>query len=136
MAYNRLRFLGGHLAWNVGGGVVHNPGRYLILTPPGNATPSGFGQPLGTQAATAPYNTSSGTSFDAWDYSTGIQYMPSELITYDLELNHRQSAEPFFAGHGGVTSPDGYTTTPSPTGWRPDLVKSDTRFIAALLVRF
>lgn len=72
MAYNRLWFLGGHLAWTVGGGVVHNPGRYLILTPPGNATPSGFGQPLGTQAATAPYNTSSGTSFDAWDYSTGV----------------------------------------------------------------
>ena len=81
MAYNRLWFLGGHLAWNVGGGVVHNPGRYLILTPPGNATPSGFGQPLGTQAATAPYNTSSGTSFDAWDYSPGTSSMEGPTDT-------------------------------------------------------
>ena len=134
MAYNRLWFFGGHLAWNVGGGFMHNPGRYLVLTPTGNASP--VGQPLNVQAATAPFDTNPGTKFDAFDYSTGIQYMPNEQITYDLEFNHRQSADPFFAGHGGVTSPDGYTTTPSPTGWRPDLVKSDTRIIAALLVRF
>ncbi len=62
--------------------------------------------------------------------------MPSELITYDLEFNHRQASDPYFAGHGGVTSPDGYTTTATPPGWRPDLVKGDTRIIMALLLRF
>jgi hypothetical protein len=43
---------------------------------------------------------------------------------------------PYFAGHGGVTSPDGYFTTATPPGWRPDLVKNDLRLIGAMLVRF
>ncbi len=129
-------FLDGHLAWNVGGGMMHNPGRYLVLSPTGNATMLGVSQPLGTQVATQPYDNNPGTTFDAYDYETGIQYMPNELVTYDLEFNSRHSADPYFAGHGGVTSPDGYTTTTTPAGWRPDLVKSDNRIIAAMLVRF
>ena len=48
----------------------------------------------------------------------------------------RRPNVPYFAGHGGVTSPDGYTTTPTPAGWRPDLVKGDTRVILAYLLRF
>jgi hypothetical protein len=62
--------------------------------------------------------------------------MPSELVTYDLEFSRRAANVPYFAGHGGVTSPDGYQPTATPSGWRPDLVKSDLRLIAALLVRF
>jgi len=42
----------------------------------------------------------------------------------------------YFAGHGGVTSPDGYITTKVPTGWRPDLTKADNRIILAFLLRF
>jgi hypothetical protein len=42
----------------------------------------------------------------------------------------------YFAGHGGVTSPDGYITTTTPAGWQPDLVKADTRIIFAALTRF
>ncbi len=136
MLYNRLTFFKGLIAWNVGGGMMHNPGRYLVLAPTGNATPSGITQPLGVAAATNPFPLNPGTTFDAFDYETGIQYMPSEQITYDLEFNHRQAADNYFAGHGGVTSPDGYTTTASPPGWRPDLTKGDTRIIAALLLRF
>jgi hypothetical protein len=62
--------------------------------------------------------------------------MPDEIITYDVELNHRAASVPYFAGHGGVTSPDGYTTTAIPTGWRPDLTKVDNRIILALLAHF
>jgi hypothetical protein len=51
-------------------------------------------------------------------------------------VNQRVANIPYFSGHGGVTSPDGYTTTHTPVGWRPDLVKSDLRLIASLLVRF
>ncbi len=77
-----------------------------------------------------------GTKFDAWDVMTGFQFMPSEYLTYDLEGNYRAASAPYFAGHGGVTSPDGYTTTAIPAGWRPNLVKNDLRVIAAMLVRF
>jgi len=118
---------------------MHTPGRYLVLSPTGNA--SAVPQPLSIQgiqysSPTTGFDLSPGTQFDAWDAETGIQYMPNEQVTYDLEFNHRQASVPYFAGHGGVTSPDGYITTPTPPGWRPDLTKGDSRIIAALLVRF
>jgi hypothetical protein len=139
MLYNRLWFFHDTFAWNIGGGMMHNPGRYLVLGPTGQASP--FSQPLSIQgieytAASHPFSLNPGTTFDAYDYETGIQYMPNEQITYDLEFNHRQASVPYFAGHGGVTSPDGYSTTAVPGGWRPDLTKGDSRIIAAFLVRF
>jgi hypothetical protein len=70
-----------------------------------------------------------------WDYEIGFQYMPVDQFTFDLELNHRGSSVPFFEGHGGVTSPDGFITTTAPPGWRADLTKSDNRIIMAWLVR-
>jgi opacity protein-like surface antigen len=135
MAYHRLWF-GDQWAWTLGGGVMNNPGRYLVLAPTGNASPVGIVQPLGTAPATQPFDLNAGTKFNAWDYETGVQWMPTEQLTVDVEWNHRQADTPYFAGHGGVTSPDGYVTTPSPAGWRPDLVKADSRIICALLVRF
>src|SRR5579872_1017843 len=126
MAYHRLWF-GDQWAWTLGGGVMNNPGRYLVLAPTGNASPVGIVQPLGTAPATQPFDLNAGTKFNAWDYETGVQWMPTEQLTVDVEWNHRQADTPYFAGHGGVTSPDGYVTTPSPTGWRPDLVKADSR---------
>jgi hypothetical protein len=134
MVYNRFWLFHEKLGFTVGGGQMHNPGRYLVLAPTGNASP--FPEPLDVAPPTQPYDLNPGTKFDAADYEFGIQYMPVEQVTYDLEFNHRQANEPYFAGHGGVTSPDGYTTTATPAGWRPDLVKSDDRIIAALLVRF
>jgi Putative beta-barrel porin-2, OmpL-like. bbp2 len=134
MTYNRLWFLASHLAWTVGGGMMHNPGRYLVLAPTGNASP--VPQPLDVAPASQPFDMNPGTNFDAFDYETGFQYMPDQNTTWDIEINHREASVPYFAGHGGVTSPDGYTTTPTPKGWRPDLIKPDSRIILALLVRF
>ena len=136
MAYNRFWFMDGHLAWTTGGGMMHNPGRYLVLAPTGNASPSGYPEPLGVAPASDPFSMAAGTVFDAFDYETGIQYMPNEQETWDLEVNHRQASVPYFAGHGGVTSPDGYSTTTTPKGWAPDLQKGDTRVILAFLLRF
>jgi opacity protein-like surface antigen len=118
---------------------MSNPGRYLVLGPTGNASP--FAAPTSTTgvaltAVSHPFSLNPGTTFNAFDYEAGFQYMPNEQITYNVEFNHRQSDVPYFAGHGGVTSPDGYSTTAVPAGWRPDLVKSDDRIIVALLVRF
>ncbi|HZU83469.1 MAG TPA: outer membrane beta-barrel protein [Polyangiaceae bacterium] len=138
MMYHRVWF-GDTFAVTVGGGFMSNPSRYLVLPPTGNASP--VPQPLSTQGvqyvtASSPYDLNPGTNFNAWDYSFGLQYMPVEQFTFDLEWNHRQADVPYFAGHGGVTSPDGYITTPTPGGWRADLVKSDDRVVAAWLVRF
>jgi hypothetical protein len=127
MIYNRLWFFNDHVGWTIGGGVMHNPGRYLVLAPTGQATPgtpnTGFDMGLGTK-------------FDSWDASTTLDWMPDELQTWRLEFVHRAASVPYFAGHGGVTSPDGYVTTPVPSGWRPDLVKSESKLLGALLLRF
>jgi hypothetical protein len=114
--------------------MMHNPGRYLVLAPTGAASP--VPEPLNVAPASSPFDLNPGTNFDAQDWETGIQYMPDQYTTWDLEVNHRQSSVPYFAGHGGVTSPDGYTTTAAPPGWTPDLIKADDRIILALLVRF
>ncbi len=138
MAYHRLWFFDGLLAWTTGGGMMHNPGRYLVIAPTGQESPvaplsiSG----LNYVAASSPFSLRPGTTFDAWDLETGFQYMPNELETWDIEVNHREASVPYFAGHGGVTSPDGYVSTTVPPGWRPDLVKADNRLILAFMLRF
>jgi hypothetical protein len=138
MMYHRAWF-GDNFAVTAGGGFMSNPSRYLVLAPTGQA--SGVPQPESTQGiqyvpATGPYDFNPGSHFNAWDYEFGLQYMPIEQFTFDVEFNHRQADTPYFAGHGGVTSPDGYITTATPAGWRADLSKSDDRIIFAWLVRF
>jgi hypothetical protein len=138
MMYHRAWF-GDMFAVTAGAGFMSNPSRYLVLAPTGNA--SGVPQPESTQgiqyvAPTTPFDLNFGTDFNAWDYELGIQYMPIEQLTIDVEYNHREADVAYFAGHGGVTSPDGYITTATPAAWRPDLVKADDRIIAAWLVRF
>ena len=68
-------------------------------------------QPLNVPAATQPYDLSPGTQFDAWDVETGIQYMPNEQVTYDLEFSRRAADTPYFAGNGGVTSESDATSS-------------------------
>ncbi len=132
MVYNRL-WLGRKFAWNIGGGFIHNPGRYLVLSPTGDASSV---PPYGTN----PFTANPGDKFDAWDASTTIDYMPNDLITWKFEIVHRAAQEAYFAGHGGVTSPSGYTQpltgNNNPVTWKPDLVKSESRFILAMIVRF
>jgi hypothetical protein len=134
MIYNRLWMASDHIGWTVGGGFINNPGRYLVLYPTGDANPipainSG-------QTGTHPFSASPGDQFHGWDCSTTLDWMPNDFLTWRIEIVHRETDVPYFAGPGGVTSPDGYNNTPIPSDWRPDLVKSETRFIFATLVRF
>ena len=139
MMYHRAWFADNKFALNIGAGAMSNPGRYLVLGPTGQASP--FAAPFSTTGiaftpASQPFSLNPGTTFNAYDYEAGFQYMPNEQITYGFEFNHRHSSVPYFAGHGGVTSPDGYSTTTVPIGWRPNLVQDDDRIVASFLVRF
>ena len=134
MAYHNLWFAKNHFSWCVGGGMMHNPGRYLVLAPGGDADPN-INPATGTTIGTHPYSMNPGDHFDAWDISTSVSWMPNDFFTVTAQFIHRQSLEPYFAGHGGVTSPDGYNGTPIAGGWAPDLVNQENRFIVALLVR-
>jgi hypothetical protein len=133
MLYNRFWFGQDHFGLTVGGGMMHNDSRYLVLPPTGAAAP---GTP-GTG-----FDMNPGTTFNSADYSLSVQYMPDDYFEVLAEFVHRQADVPYFAGHGGVTGPTGYNNPPvdNPTpnltpGWAPDLVKSENRIILALLAR-
>jgi hypothetical protein len=134
MLYNRMWFANDHVGWTIGGGFMNNPGRYLVLYPTGVASP--IPNSVTGQVGAQPFSASPGDQFHGWDCSTTFDWMPNEELTWRLELVHRESDVPYFAGPGGVTSPDGYSTTPIPSGWSPDLVKTETRIIGAFLCRF
>jgi len=144
MVYNRIWFgKGAKWGWTIGGGVLHNPSRYLSLVPPGGATDKWVSDAV------------PGAKMDGWDASTCIDYNPNQNITIRVELVHRYMSIPYFNGTGGVSGPSGYQGNPASSNnpnsyipnpynyatgtyanFTPDLVKSETRGIIALLVRF
>ena len=135
MAYNRIWFFKNKFAWTIGGGVMKNPGRYLVLLPTGQASPlPNPNDPTKTEGA-FPFTANPGDQFEGWDCSTNIDFLPNQSFTFRIEFVHRESSVPYFAGRGGVTSQTGYSTTPLDPNWRPDLVKSESRIIFALLFR-
>ncbi len=142
MLYNRLWFDQNLFGLTVGGGVMTNPGRYLVLTPPINGA---------TAFTYSPYFTQNpGDQFKAWDTTETFDYMPTQNITFRIEYVHRWASVPYFAGHGGVTpqvsaNPNVYTNVGAPgsqvpdsavvTPFTPDLQQNEDRFTANLLVR-
>lgn len=135
MFYNRIWFHENQFAWTIGGGYMTNPGRYLVLYPTGDASPLPSPTNPATTAGTHPFSANPGDQFNGWDCSTNIDWMPNQSISFRIEYVHRESSVPYFAGHGGVTSPTGYSTTPLPSNWAPDLVKTENRIIIAILFR-
>lgn len=135
MFYNRIWFAKNKFAWTIGGGVMTNPGRYLVLYPTGQASPlPNPTNPTQTEGA-FPFSANPGDQFKGWDCSTNLDFMPNQSITFRIEAVYRHANVPYFAGAGGVTSQTGYTTAVLDPSWRPDLVKSEFRIIAALLFR-
>ena len=135
MVYNRMWFAKNKLAWTVGGGVMTNPGRYLVLYPTGQASPLPNPQNPTKTAGAFPFSANPGDPFKGWDCSTNIDFMPNQSITFRLECVYRNASVPYFAGRNGVTSQTGYTTAVLDPNWRPDLVKSETRLLLAMLFR-
>ena len=135
MIYHRMWFNKNHIGWTVGGGFMNNPGRYLVLLPTGQA--SVLPNPLNPTATAGayPFTANPGDQFVAWDASTSVDWMPNQSITFRAEFVHREANTPYFAGRGGVTSPNGYITTPLTPDWRPDLRKTENRIIFAVLFR-
>jgi len=135
MFYNRIWFAQNKMAWTLGGGLMKNPGRYLVLYPTGQASPLPNPSDPTKTAGAFPFSANPGDQFEAWDCSTNIDFMPDQHLTIRVECVHRESSVPYFAGRGGVTSQSGLTTTPLDPSWRPDLVGSETRVIFGMLFR-
>jgi hypothetical protein len=128
MFYNRMWFGQKH-ALTLGGGAINNPGRYLALMPAINGATASSGTPY--------FTANPGDRFSAWDSSATFDYMPSELITFRTELNHREASVPYFAGRGGITPQGGNQGTPgsSVTGFQPDLRRREERITLSMMIR-
>jgi hypothetical protein len=134
MAYNRWWFDKDRFAFEIGGGVVDNPGRYLVLLPPINGANATSGTPYFPESPGLPYR--------AYDFQIGADYFPSQWVTWHIEWTQRGSNVPYFAGPGGMTpdtTPGLYVNQGSPgsfvPGWAPDLVKQERRWIFSLMVK-
>lgn len=103
MAYNRFWFDKDKYGLTVGGGLVNNPGRYLVLLPPINGATAVTGSAYFPEDAGQPFHGHDGTI--TWDY------MPSQYITFRTEYGYRHSDVPYWAGRGGSTPPGGNTLT-------------------------
>ncbi len=140
MLYNRLWFDQDKFGLTVGGGLMTNPGRYIVLTPPINGA---------TAFTYSPYFTQNpGDKFKAWDTTETFDYMPTQNITFRAEYVHRWASVPYFAGHGGVTPPvpdangnptnihsnQGAPGSMVPGDWKPDLVQAEDRVTFNMLI--
>ncbi|MEN9700989.1 MAG: hypothetical protein RIR55_292 [Bacteroidota bacterium] len=135
MFYNRVWLAKDKIAWTLGGGLMKNPGRYLVLYPTGQASPlPNPNDPTQTEGL-YPFSANPGDPFFGWDWSTNFDFMPNQSLSFRIEFVNRHSSVPYFAGRGGVTSQTGYSTSTLDPNWRPDLVKSESRIILALLFR-
>ena len=135
MIYNRIWLAEDKIAWTLGGGLMKNPGRYLVLYPTGQASPlPNPNNPTQTEGL-YPFSANPGDPFFGWDWSTNLDFMPNQSLTFRIEYVNRYASVPYFAGRGGVTSQTGYSTSTLDPNWRPDLVKSESRIIFALLFR-
>ena len=134
MGYNRWWFDKDRFAFEVGGGVMNNPGRYLVLLPPINGASATSGTPYFTQ--------NPGQPFKAYDFQIGADFFPSQWVTWHVEFTQRGSNVPYFAGPGGITpqtTPGLYVNSGPPgsfvPGFAPDLVKQERRWILSLMVK-
>ena len=134
MAYHRWWFDKDRFGATIGGGVMNNPGRYLVLLPPINGATATTGTPYFTE--------NPGDKFKAYDFQLTFDYMPSQWVTWRVEFTQRGSNVPYFTGPGGITpqlSPNLYYNTGDPTqivpGFTPDLRKHENRLLFSLLVK-
>jgi len=140
MLYNRTWFAKDTLALTVGGGLMTNPGRYLVLTPPINGATAASGSAYFSQAP--------GDIYKAWDTTETFDYMPSQFVTFRSEFTHRFANVPYFAGPNGVTpevAPGVYSNVGAPgsvpapgtpgDGFQPDLRKNENRITFNLMIR-
>jgi hypothetical protein len=134
MSYHRWWFDKDRFAAEVGGGVMNNPGRYLVLLPPINGANATSGTPYFPEAP--------GLPFKAYDFQIGADFFPSQWVTWHVEWTQRGSNVPYFSGPGGITpqqAPGLYVNEGAPgsfiPGFSPDLVKQERRWIFSLMVK-
>jgi Putative beta-barrel porin-2, OmpL-like. bbp2 len=104
MLYNRWWFKKDLFAFTLGGGVLNNVGRYLVLLPPINGSDAVSGTPY--------FPGSPGLPFKAWDSSASFYYMPRQYLSFLWEFGYRTAQQGYYTGRGGITPPGGNNGSP------------------------
>jgi opacity protein-like surface antigen len=121
---NRLWFNHNKLAVTLRGDFVKNPGLYLAFSP-SPVTPNDFTDAIANDSK---------QDLTIFQGTATFDIMPNDYVTFRLEYRYRKSNKPYFAGHGGTTSLDGWTDMPTDS-WRPDLVKDESGITVAVNFR-
>jgi hypothetical protein len=101
-----------------------------VLIPPINGATAFSGTPY--------FTANPGDDFSAWDAQIAGDYMPTRNLTFRLEYTRRWASVPYFTGPKGITPPVGNQGSlgSNVTDWNPDLVQTEDRLTAAMMVRF
>jgi hypothetical protein len=121
---NRLWFNQNKMAFTFRSDVMKNPGLYAAFSP-SPVTPNDFTDAIANDPK---------KNLVVYQQTATFDIMPNDFMTFRFEYSHRNSNVPYFSGHSGTTSPDGWITTPT-AGWRPDLKTSDDRLTLAMNFR-
>ncbi len=123
---NRIWFNKNKMALTLRGDYLSNGGTYLAFSP----SPV-YANDYSQAFITDPYK-----PIEIFQGTATLDLMPNDFVTFRFEYGYRQSNIPYFAGHGGTTSPSGWTNGPTTSGvWKPDLRKTENRFTIAVNFR-
>lgn len=120
----RLWFNKNKWALTLRGDFVSNPGLYLAFSP-SPVTPNDYTEAIENDPE---------QDLTICQGTMTLDIMPNDYVTFRVECRYRKSNKPYFAGHGGTTSPDGWLDTPT-ENWRPDLVDNEIGITAAVNFR-
>lgn len=123
---NRLWFNKNKIALSLRADYISNGGTYLAFSP----------SPVSPNDYTNSFNTDPYKPIEIMQGTATIDFMPNDYFTFRIEYGYRQANLPYFAGHGGTTSPSGWTNGPTTqAAWKPDLQKTENRITLALNFR-
>lgn len=123
---NRIWFNKNKYALTLRGDYLSNGSAYLAFSP----------SPVSGNDFTDAYASDPYKALNIMQATVTFDVMPNDYVTFRFEYGYRHANIPYFAGHGGTTSPSGWTNGPTTVNtWRPDLKENENRFTVAVNVR-
>lgn len=123
---NRIWFNKNKIALSLRGDYISNGGNYLAFSP-SPVTPNDYTDGFVTE----PYK-----PIEIIQGTITLDIMPNDYFTFRIEYGHREANIPYFTGHGGTTSPSGWTNGPTTQiPWKPSLQKQEDRITLAVNFR-
>lgn len=121
---NRIWFSDKKTALTLRADYVQNPGMYLSYYPGTN--PADYQNALRLMDK---------PSVNVFQGVACFDWMPNDYFTFRIEYGYRKANLPYFAGRGGTTSSNGYTTDQSVKPFQSDLRTTEHRITFALSTR-